>query len=58
MPRVTDFFFLFAGSAGAEEDLAAARLALGETDFAAAWADGRAMTPDQALEDALAEEAD
>jgi non-specific serine/threonine protein kinase len=58
MPRNSDAYFLFADPAGAEEDLAATRLALGETAFATAWADGRAMTPDQALEDALAEEAD
>jgi hypothetical protein len=58
MPGISASFFLFVGSTEAEKDLAAARLALGETEFAAAWADGRAMTPEQALEYALAEEAD
>jgi non-specific serine/threonine protein kinase len=58
MPRISASFFLFVGSTGAEKDFAAAGLALGETEFAAAWADGRAMTPEQALEYALAEEAD
>jgi hypothetical protein len=57
MPRASDSFFLFVGSTGAEKDLAAARLALGETAFAAAWGDGRAMTPEEALEYALAEDA-
>jgi non-specific serine/threonine protein kinase len=38
--------------------LATARAALGESAFAAAWAEGKAMTPEQALEYALAEEAD
>jgi hypothetical protein len=41
-----------------EARLAVARAALGEEAFAAAWAAGQAMTPEQALEDALAEEAD
>jgi non-specific serine/threonine protein kinase len=58
MPRAAGPFFFFVGSAGTEEDLAASRLALGATEFAAAWADGRAMTPEQALEYALAEEID
>jgi hypothetical protein len=35
-----------------------ARAALGEEAFAAAWAAGRAMTPEQTLEYALAEEVD
>jgi hypothetical protein len=58
MPRVSGYAFLFADSAGAEEDLAAARRALGEAAFVAAWAEGRAMTVEQALEYALAGEAD
>ena len=32
-----------------ERDLAAARAQLGETAFVAAWAEGRAMTPEQAI---------
>jgi hypothetical protein len=35
------------------ESIAAARAALGEQDFAAAWAEGQAMTLDQAVTDAL-----
>jgi non-specific serine/threonine protein kinase len=58
MPRAENPFFFFVGSAGTEKNLAAARLALGETAFVAAWAEGRAMTPKQALEYALAEGAD
>jgi predicted ATPase/class 3 adenylate cyclase len=49
-------FFLFARSAGAEEDVAAVRLALGEGDFAAAWAVGQAMTLEQAVAYALEED--
>jgi tetratricopeptide (TPR) repeat protein len=41
--------------AGFGERLAAARAALGEEAFAAAWAHGRAMTLEQAIADALAE---
>jgi hypothetical protein len=42
-----------------ERHLAAARSAgLDEADFAAAWAEGRAMTPDQAVEFALERVAD
>jgi hypothetical protein len=58
MPQSEEPFLMLARSAPAEQDLAAARLALGETEFAVAWGDGRAMTLEQALEDALAEEAD
>jgi predicted ATPase/class 3 adenylate cyclase len=36
-----------------ERDVAAARAQLDETAFSAAWAEGRAMTPDQAVADAL-----
>ena len=35
--------------AGFERSVAATRLLLGEKAFAAAWAEGRAMTPEQAL---------
>ncbi|MEZ4867599.1 MAG: tetratricopeptide repeat protein [Caldilineaceae bacterium] len=38
-----------------EQTLAAARTGLGEAAFATAWAAGRAMTLDQAVDDALAE---
>jgi tetratricopeptide (TPR) repeat protein len=41
-----------------DQRLAVARAALGEEAFAAAWAEGQAMTPEQALEYALAEGAD
>jgi tetratricopeptide (TPR) repeat protein len=41
--------------AAREPHLAAARAALGEAAFAAAWAEGRAMTLDQAIRDALKE---
>jgi hypothetical protein len=58
MPRAEEAVLMVASSAGAEKDRAAARLALGETAFAAAWAEGEAMTPEQALEYALAEEVD
>jgi predicted ATPase/transcriptional regulator with XRE-family HTH domain len=40
----------------AQRSLASARVALGEAGFAQAWAAGRAMTPEQAIADALAEE--
>lgn len=39
-----------------EGDLAAARAGLDEQSFAAAWSEGRAMTPEQATEYALSEE--
>jgi hypothetical protein len=32
-----------------EQGVAAARAQLGEKDFAGAWAEGRTMTPEQAL---------
>jgi hypothetical protein len=38
-----------------DRSVAAARAALGENAFAAAWAEGRAMDLDQAIADALAE---
>ena len=38
-----------------ERHIAALRAALGETTFAAAWAEGRALTLDQAMREALAE---
>jgi hypothetical protein len=41
-----------------ERALAPARAALAADDAAAAWAEGRAMTPEAALADALAEEPD
>ena len=37
-----------------EEHVASLRRALGETAFARAWRDGRAMSPKQALNEALA----
>ena len=40
-----------------DRQLAALRMELDETAFAAAWAQGRAMTLEQAIEYALAEEA-
>ena len=40
---------------GYEQDLAAVRSALDETSFDAAWAEGRAMSPEQAIEYALEE---
>jgi predicted ATPase/DNA-binding CsgD family transcriptional regulator len=39
-----------------EGDLATARAGLDERSFAAAWSEGRAMTPEQAIEYALSEE--
>jgi hypothetical protein len=39
-----------------EDDLASARATLGEEAFAAAWAEGRAMTLDEAIADALGED--
>jgi hypothetical protein len=39
-----------------EHDVAAARAALGETAFAAAWAEGRAMTIDETVTYVLNEE--
>ena len=41
-----------------EEDLRLARAALDEAAFAAAWAKGRAMTLDEAIADALGDEAE
>jgi hypothetical protein len=41
-----------------EQDVAAARAARGEAAFAAAWAEGQAMTLEQAVADALGDEAD
>jgi DNA-binding NarL/FixJ family response regulator len=38
-----------------EQDLAAVRSTLGEASFEAAWAEGRAMSPEQAIEYALEE---
>jgi DNA-binding SARP family transcriptional activator len=40
-------------ASGYEQDLAAVRSTLGEASFDAAWAEGRAMSPEQAIEDAL-----
>jgi non-specific serine/threonine protein kinase len=40
---------------GYEQDLAAVRSALDETSFDTAWAEGRAMSPEQAIEYALEE---
>jgi len=42
-------------ASGYEQDLAAVRSALDEASFEAAWAEGRAMSPDQALEYAVGE---
>jgi DNA-binding CsgD family transcriptional regulator/exonuclease VII small subunit len=41
---------------GYEQDLAAARSALGEASFDAAWTEGRAMSPEEAIEYALSDE--
>jgi hypothetical protein len=41
-----------------EREVAAVRAALGEEAFAAAWAEGRAMSPEQAVQYALDERAD
>lgn len=41
-----------------ERDVAAVRAALGNEAFAAAWADGRAMTLEQAIEHALRNESE
>jgi hypothetical protein len=54
-PRAYDSFSWFALSAGAAEDLASTRRALGETEFAAAWAEGQAMSLESAVELALAD---
>jgi DNA-binding SARP family transcriptional activator len=40
-------------ASGYEQDLAAVRSTLGEASFDAAWAEGRAMSPEQAIEYAL-----
>jgi hypothetical protein len=40
------------------ESIAGARAALGEDEFAAAWAEGQAMSLDRAIDYALAEDAD
>jgi predicted ATPase/DNA-binding SARP family transcriptional activator len=42
-------------ASGYEQDLAAVRSALDEASFEAVWAEGRAMSPDQALEYAVGE---
>ncbi|MGH3146477.1 MAG: response regulator transcription factor [Rubrobacter sp.] len=42
-------------ASGYELELAAVRSALSEASFEAAWAEGRAMTPEQAIEYALSE---
>jgi non-specific serine/threonine protein kinase len=55
-PRMAYGFHLFADSSGAEEDQKAARQGLGETEFAAAWAEGRAMTLEQVADYALSAE--
>ena len=44
-------------ASGYERDLAAVRSALSETSFEAAWAEGRAMSPERAIEYALEEPA-
>jgi predicted ATPase/class 3 adenylate cyclase len=45
------------GAGGFEESVAAVRIMLGETDFDAAWAEGRAMTLERAVAYALDEQA-
>ena len=45
-------------ASGYEQDLAAVRSTLGETSFAAAWAEGRAMSFEQAIDYALQEPAE
>ena len=40
-------------ASGYEQDLAAVRSTLGEASFEAAWAEGRTMSPEQAMEYAL-----
>jgi predicted ATPase len=52
-PRYDFPVLLFYGSAVREEQVAAARLALGESEFSAAWAEGQAMTLEQAVAYAL-----
>ena len=45
-------------ASGYERDLAAVRSELGETSFDAAWAEGRAMSPEEAIDYALQEPAE
>ena len=49
------FHFILAPAdrADHDRDVAAVRAALGEAAFAAAWAEGRAMTMEQAIAEAL-----
>jgi tetratricopeptide (TPR) repeat protein len=53
VPPTESTFLMFDRAAGAEENVAAVRMALGERGFAAAWAEGRAMTLEEAVADAL-----
>ena len=45
------------GQAEMDRDVAAIRASLGEPAFAQAWAEGRALTLEQAIDDALSREA-
>jgi hypothetical protein len=44
-----------AAQAGCQDQIVALRRALGEEAFAAAWAEGRAMSPEQAIQYAIEE---
>ncbi len=48
-------FVLFGNRAEIAHEVAAVQLALGESEFAAAWAEGQAMTPEQAVAYVLVE---
>ena len=50
MPRTeVGEFLLFGNSAEVAQEIAAVQQGLGESEFAAAWAEGQAMTPQEAV---------
>jgi tetratricopeptide (TPR) repeat protein len=57
MPRTEVGEFLqFGHAAEVAQEMANVQRALGENEFATAWAEGQAMTPEQAIADALGED--